>query len=427
MSSARGLAVHAEGNLDRRLTTAARTLVVLLPVCYLAGRVPTDIALSLVALLFIGRSALTRDWAWTHSGWLRIGMALWLWMMVDSAFALDTSLSYQQSMFWWRFLIFAAALEWWVMDEPCMRRVLMVATVVLMAVAVDAWVQYITGTDLLGHPRYSEFRLTGPFDDPRVGSWLMRLMFPVVLGGFAWRIWKRNAHIAGGLLAAMVMVMGGAIVISGERMTMGLTVLGLALAALLHKGQVRGIILYGLGLMLAGGLILAVTNKEIVDRYINQTSETVETLPASPYGQIWRNALHMISQRPVTGVGMKNFRVACDDPRLGLPASNEYRCATHPHNLYLEWAVGSGVIGLALFIMLVAAWARRLAPAAWHGTAGPWLYGPAISVFLILWPLGPTGSFFSNWYGGPFYLSLGWALAAVHLSERRRAGQTDPV
>lgn len=427
MNSVRGLTASAEGGVERRLAIAARTLVVLLPVCYLAGRVPTDVALSLVALLFIGRSALTRDWAWTRSGWLRIGMALWLWMMIDSAFALDTSLSYQQSLFWWRFLVFAAALEWWVMDESCMRRVLIVATIVLVAVAVDTWAQYITGTDLLGHPPANAFRLTGPFDDPRVGSWIMRLMFPVVLGGFTWHLWKRNAHAAGILLSILVMTLGGAIVISGERMTMGLTVLGLGLAAVLHKGHIRGVILYGLGLLLAGGLILAVTNQEIVDRYVNQTSETMETLPSSPYGQIWRNALHMISKRPITGVGMKNFRVACDNPDLGLPAKDEYRCATHPHNLYLEWAVGSGLIGLALFIALVAAWARRITPPAWKGTAGPWLYGPAIGVFLILWPLGPTGSFFSNWYGGAFYLSLGWALAAVRLSQQRSPEPADPA
>lgn len=422
MNSEPGTAALA-GDRDRvesTLLAAARGLVVLLPVLFLLGRVPTDITVSLVALLFLGRSAARGDWRWTRSGWFRIGMVLWLWTLIISAFALDPFLSYQQAIFWWRFLVFAAAIQWWIMDEACMRRFLIVATAVACAEALDTWAQYFTGTDLLGNARPNPYRLSGPFDEhQRAGSWLLRLMFPVILGSFSWRLWRHSPGLARAALAALIILLCGAVFASGERLVSGLTLTGLALAAILQKGAVRRTVLAGLGLLLAVGLMLAVTNHKVVNRYVDQTMAIVDDLGKSGYGEIWRSALHIISQRPIIGVGLKNFRFACHDPDFALPASVALRCGTHPHNLYLEWLLGSGVVGLGLFLCLVTAWLRELLPAAWRDTASPWLYGPAIFVFLILWPIRPSTSFFSNWYGGMFYLSLGWALAVVRLWGRR--------
>lgn len=417
MSAVRDVADIVDGGPDSRLLSIARWLVVLMPVFYL-GRAPVDVALSLVALMFLARSALRRDWAWTRSLWFRIAMTLWVWMMFVSFFAVSPWLSFQQSIFWWRYLVFAAALEWWIMDETCMRRVLMVATVVVAAVSLDAWIQFFAGVDLLGHPRPDVTRLDGPFEDLRVGSWIMRLMFPVLLGAFAWRLWRRNTGAAVAAMVGLTTLLTGAVVLSGERMSTLLMLLGLVLGALLWRRQFPRILLAGVTALALGGVILLATHHNLIDRYFTQTEDTVEHIKASPYGQLWRSGLHIALQRPITGVGLKNFRVACDDPQLGLPPSVENRCSTHPHNLYLEWLLDSGVVGLGLFVLLVAAWAYRLAPAAWCGTASPWLYGPAIAVFLVLWPLGPSGSFFSNWYGGVLYLELGWALAAVRVADR---------
>src|SRR3569832_1563571 len=106
---------------------------------------------------------------------------------------------------------------------------------------------------------------------------------------------------------------------------------------------------------------------------------------------------------------MKNFREACDDPVIGLPAAEApLRCTTHPHNLYLEWLAEAGVPGLLGFLALIAAWSRRL----WRASR----IEP-----LDLWPIGPSASFFSNWFGGIFWLCMGWALAAARLAEQRRA------
>jgi O-antigen ligase len=219
--------------------------------------------------------------------------------------------------------------------------------------------------------------------------------------------------------AVIVLLAIGAVFISGERMALLLALAGLGFAALLQKGMLRTLLTGVLSLAAVGIVVLALSDPRMIGRHVTETVETAKSFHDSPYGEIWRSALHLAGERPVLGVGMKNFRVACADPDIGLPESVVNRCATHPHNLYLEFLAESGIPGLAAFVLLVLTWARQL----WRGWRiephNQWLLGPLVGVAVLLWPLGPSASFFSNWFGGIFWLSLGWALAALRLREPR--------
>lgn len=402
--------------LESRLLLTARLLVLILPLCLTGGRAAVDIALSLVAVLFLVRSAVTHDWSWARSTWFKVGAGLWLWMLFLSFFAYDVGLSFSQAVPWIRFLLFAAALEVWVLDEIWMRRLLWVATATLVFVSLDALLQYFTGTNIYGDPRWSEDRLTGVFERPRVGIFITKLMFPVVLGAFAWHAWRRGKILPTTLFVALVTLLLATVFLSGERMALLLAMLGLIFAAVLQRGLVRKLVIGALTLAVASVLALAVFNPKMVNRHVDQTIHTIEHLGESDYGQIWNSGLHLVMEHPVLGAGMKNFRVAC--PTLDLPnPTNAIRCSTHPHNLYLEWACEAGIPGLLGVILLIAVLFRRIREVAHRYGYGVWLLGPTVSMMVHLWPLGPSGSFFSNWAGGMLWLAVGWALAASRLIE----------
>src|SRR3569832_1470565 len=403
---------------ESQLLLVARVLVLLLPLCFIGGRVAVDVTLSLTVVLFVVRSVIAHDWAWTRSAWFRIGVALWLWMLFIGLFAFDSRLSFSQAAPWLRFLIFAAALEAWVLDETWMRRLLWVFTGVV--VGLDVWLQYITGSEVFGRARPSDQRLTGPFDGLRAGIFITKLMFPVILGAFVWHAWRRpDAKLR---LMFMTSLLVGAVFVSGERMALLLCLGGLGLATGLQRGAARAWMMGTLALAFAAVIALGLADPRMLQRHVEQTAETAHGLLDSPYGQIWRSALHLASERPLLGVGMKNFRVACDDPVIGLPAAEApLRCTTHPRNLYLEWLAEAGVPGLLGFLALIAAWSRRLWRASRIEPIDLWLLGPLVAVAVHLWPIGPSASFFSNWFGGIFWLCMGWALAAARLAEQRRA------
>ena len=73
------------------------------------------------------------------------------------------------------------------------------------------------------------------------------------------------------------------------------------------------------------------------------------------------------------------------------------------------------------FLALIAARSRRLRRASRLEPIDRWLLGPQVAVAVQLWPIGPSARFISNWFGGIFWLCMGWALAAARLAEQRRA------
>ena len=404
-------------NFEKYSLLTARVLTVAIPLWLVTGRAAADAAILLVALLFIVRSIVNRDASWLRATWVRIGLALWLWMLLISNFAFDVNLSYMQAVPWLRFLLFAVALEVWVLNAVWIRRLVISATVMLVFVAVDAWWQYFIGFDFFLHPRPSETRLTGPFDDLRVGTYLVKLMFPALLGFAVWRIGEQANLGVKLFLGGAALIVIGAVFVSGERMAFLLLVLGLFLAAVLQKGALRAAVAGVLVLGTVGVGMVAMADRDMLDRQFTSVVTTLSTFRNSPYGELWRSALQLGSERPLTGVGMKNFRVACKDPQIGLPEEVTVRCGTHPHNIYLEWFAESGVPGLLLLVLMLAALARHL----WHGWqveySRAWMAGPVIAVIIQLWPAATTASFFSNWSGALMWLAIGWALAAARVSQ----------
>jgi len=400
---------------ESRLLLAARILLLMLPLWLISGRAGVDIDLSLIVILFLLRSVMRRDWTWVGSTWFKIGLGLWVWTLVVSLFAFDTGLSFSQAAPWIRFLLFAAALEAWVLDEVWMRRLLWVITATLVLTAIDSLIQYFHGVDLFGHPRWGPERLSAMFDRPRVGIFIVKLMFPAVFGAFAWRAWRQGRLRPALGFAGLVLLLLSAIFLSGERMALLLALLGLVLGALLQRGPLRALVVGAASLGIAGMIALAVLSPLMITRHVNETRNTLAHFGDSAYAAIWGSGLDMIKTHPLLGAGMKNFRLVC--PTLDLPVRPDFRCSTHPHNLYLEWGAEAGIPGLAGFVLLIGSMFRQLWRTASRHGYGVWLLGPMVSMAVQLWPLGPTGSFFSNWAGAMFWLSVGWAFAAARVQE----------
>lgn len=95
----------------------------------------------------------------------------------------------------------------------------------------------------------------------------------------------------------------------------------------------------------------------------------------------WQIALRAARERPVFGWGHENYRDAFDrhfDPRL-LKYSVYETVSDKPHNAILEILVAGGVVGLLLYLCLLAAWAYRTYKSS--GTYTPFALG-AMAAYL---------------------------------------------
>ncbi len=404
---------------------AARLLTWTLPALFLWGRAPADIALSLVALLFLGHSLRRRRWGWLGTGWVVAALAFWAYLLATAPLAEDPATALDRALPWVRFVVFAAALQHWVLAERAARAVMLGCLLgAVLYAAADALVQLAAGTGLSGHPRPSPHRLSGPFGDPAVGIFLAKASFPALGGLLAWAVLRPSPPRLALALGGVVLV-GATVFLSGERSAFLLFSLGLALLAALAPRARRPLLAGAAALGLLLGAAVA-TAPELRERMVSYTAAQLADLGQTDYGMIFATAWAMWQDHPALGVGANNYRVACPAPRYDAHGPEPRRCQLHPHNLYLELLAETGLVGTLLFLGLIAAWLTAFA----RGFTGPARRDPAavgalVQPLLFLWPLIGTQSVFTNWAGTLFWLAIGLALAT--LSPRPAAPQPAPA
>lgn len=404
-------------SFQTHLLTTSQWLLVMIPLSCALSRFVSDVLLSLVAVFFLVHVVTTVRTDWLKARWVQVALVLWVYAVLLSVIAPNFETALGRSLSWLRFPMFAAACTFWLMPERRVRARLMVSLSITVAfMLLDTALQYFTGTDLLGWPTIpsnGSDRLTGPFSSPRVGIVLVWISVPVVSywlmneGGGTRKgraLWAGIAY-AIGLLTVVFM--------SGERMALLLTGLGFLLAFFLLPISKRLMLAIGLmGALLMGAL--AYTNPGLVVRQMDSTSHVVSDFEASDYGMIWSSAFAIAREHPIFGVGLRQFREACPDPRYGSLEHLEKRCNQHPHNMYLEWLTESGGIGLGLFVLMVVLMVQQVVRTFPTLRKDPIFLGLVITLFIRLWPLASNTSFFTAWSAVPMWLVMGWLLAMCH-------------
>ena len=111
------------------------------------------------------------------------------------------------------------------------------------------------------------------------------------------------------------------------------------------------------------------------------------------------------------------FRKLCSQEQFNVPNA----CTTHPHQLYLELLAEGGLIAFlpvfAVLIYLISLFFRQI----WSVWLSKKIHPPFLNdaqvclylaLLITLWPLIPTGSFFTNnWIGGIYFLPIGFLLS----------------
>ncbi len=394
------------------LISAAGYLTALIPVGLAIGNAAAEILLSLVVILFSVNAIKRRDFSWAKQDWVMALLALWLYGCIRSLFTDNPGKTLVDALPWVRFILFAVALESWILIHEKWRKWLLnVGLVALSWLAADAIFQYLTGADVFGRLVTPMHRLTASYGKPIVGITLAWLFMPFLFG----RLDKKQFRLA----FAFGSLTLTAILLSGERMALMFSLMSILLVALLapHLRKAGVIALLVIAVGMSG---LMVMKPSLYDRQVKSTIHVVANLRDSPYGVIWHSALDIIEDHPVFGIGMGNFRLICPDPRYGPDHTKDMaysRCASHPHNIYLEWLTEGGGVALFGFVLSMYLVSRRLL-AHLAANRNNYLFIALAATFAMrLWPIASTTSFFHGWSAIPFWLVLGWGLVYCRVPE----------
>ena len=167
-------------------------------------------------------------------------------------------------------------------------------------------------------------------------------------------------------------------------------------------------------------------NNEYKNRYLYQFVPTYEASPAlRPSGSLFsingyfdfmkksQHGAHRISAYQIfkdnmyTGVGIKNFRDVVAEKKY---ENNEYlltqfRHGTHPHQVHYEFLSETGLVGYISFLIFIF-FSLYLAIKSYLKSKNLYQLSGIIFVITSLLPIIPSGSFFSTFVGGIFWLNF---------------------
>ena len=355
-------------------------------------------------------------------------LAWWIWLSLCSALGTGGLLLGLLAI---RLPVLAMALGTWVLEggarqggafQAAARRhaVWVVLAAAFCWIGLQAWQQYLLGTNLFGQPRWPDGALTGPFAKPRAGPAFILLFFPALLPGLS-RMAARpalRARVAAGALAVLAAL---TMVLIGQRMPTVLMLLGLVTSALLLPRLRVALLCAGA----AGAALVAAlpwVSPAAAAKLVQQTTGQMAHFGQSDYGLIFTRAVTVGELHPWLGLGFDGFRRGCHAfwamhgiSWLGIPTANLNgglsACNIHPHNYYLEALDDAGLPGLALFSLMAGAALARLGGGV-RGGLPALRAGLLVGAVVALWPIASTSAFTSMPNGGWVFLLLGLGFAA---------------
>ena len=190
----------------------------------------------------------------------------------------------------------------------------------------------------------------GPGDHSAALLTLMPCALAVLWYGRQLR-WPRAAMWAGALL--VVLFLASAYATQNRTVWLGFA-LEIAVFALVLTVRRSGDLRAQLAIAVAGAVVVAATATVVLLVQAERETTGAYSMGADPRFSIWPKATQYIERRPLTGYGFGRGLL-----RERLPAEANHELAWHAHNLFLDLALQTGLTGLLLFVVLLAATLRQ--------------------------------------------------------------------
>ena len=406
-------------------------LLILLPISIVLGSSVSLINVLLIDIFFIVHIIFKKDFSFFKEKNVKLLFILFIYLTINTFISQDPSLSYIRNIGFIRWVIFFAALIYF-FRLISLEIILKFWSFFILIVVADIFFEVYKGSNLLGYVSPYGNRIVSFFkDEPIVGGYL-NAFYLIIIGAF-FNFFQNRLNKYFFLIFALSLIIFLAIFLTGERSNSIKALISFLLFynlfdRLTFKKKFLGF------LILTILIITALFSSHFLKiRYVNQLFSPYVMKDASSftkdgeldvvgnimrrsiltnfndhvYYKIYKTGISIFKDKPILGVGNKNFRlISC---KLAVEENKknnkEFICTTHPHQTYIELLSEHGLIGtiiiLTILFHLILKNYKSMIDSNNYLQKGCFSF---LVVYFI--PLLPSGSFFTDYNLTLFMLNL---------------------
>jgi len=449
--------------MTNQITKLAYLLILILPFSLITGPAIPDISISLIGFFFLIIFFFKKKFVNFHDyPWVLISIFFWLFLIFISLFSENKYLAYRDAIIFIRLLFIPIFMYFWLLiDQKLIKKLTFFVFLAVVFVIIDTIYQFTNyspevgfGKDLLGFIPKAEFygRLSGPFENLVPGAYVSKFSLIGLVFIF---LYFKNKKLESLFSIIYISLSGFVTYISGERMALATYILAISILIIFLKKRkiifLISIILILISIFLANKFHPIYNDYKIIEsspyhlglkiektykceekkdkeckKILNVQPSFIKVLQNfnhSSYGQIYALALKMWKDHPLQGIGLNNYYYLCKNDKRYIDSIRKYislseyeikDCVSHPHNIYLQWLVETGLFGFVFFIVYIFSIFYFII----NKGLNTYTIIALSTLTILFWPIMSTGSLLKNWMGISTFFIVGICLSLVKINNK---------
>ena len=391
----------------------------LIPFFLITGPFLSDLAISLISLIFLSYCLKQKNFFFFKNKYFYIFLIFWFYLILNSLINNFNIDSLKISLFYFRYGVFVIAIIALInVDDKFIKYFFYCIFFCFTSLILDGFYEYFVGENILGWNNAESARVSSFFGEEKIlGSYLSRL-WPIFFGISIFYLKQKGKLF---LLFVLIFILSETLIfLSGDRSALFNINLSAIFVILFSRKllKLRLITLFSTIFIL---VIISFINPTAKERVFDQTIKQMNFVKdiekpieeglyifSREHTHHYVTAYKMYLDNKVLGVGVKNFRKFCSDEKYKVSSAS---CASHPHNTYLQILSETGLLGFLFLISVLIYFCIFILRHLILRFKGKYYFTDfeicvLSGIAIYLWPIIPTGNVFSNWLNIAMILNL---------------------